>query len=139
MKSRPDSFLTLSSTALIPRARRSNTPFTSPPLIIHRKSVFRIRIRIIWSDPDTLQETWIRIRVAKKNVINIKLVDFRLDPDPLFPEVDPQIRIHIKMKRIRNTVEKENWNAIIKIFIFSRALCQPADIFGVIINSFTVT
>ena len=35
--------------------------------------------------------------------------DFRLDlvqdpdPDPLFPETDPMIRIHIKMKRIRNT------------------------------------
>ena len=25
------------------------------------------------------------------------------DPDPLFHETDPRIRIHIKMKRIRNT------------------------------------
>ena len=28
------------------------------------------RIRIIWPDPDPLQKTWIRIRVAKKIVIN---------------------------------------------------------------------
>ena len=28
------------------------------------------RIRIIWPDPDLLQEMWIRIRVAKKTVIN---------------------------------------------------------------------
>ena len=26
-----------------------------------------------------------------------------LDPDPLFPEVDPRIRIHVKMKRKRKT------------------------------------
>ena len=34
-----------------------------------------------------------------------RLIDFRsdLESDPLFPEVDPQIRIHIKMKWIRNT------------------------------------
>ena len=30
-------------------------------------------------------------------------LEFRSDPDPLFPEVDPLIRNHIKMKRIRNT------------------------------------
>ena len=34
-------------------------------------------------------------------------LDFRSDseqnPDPLFHETDPRIRIHIKMKRIRNT------------------------------------
>ena len=40
------------------------------------------------------------------------LFDFRSDPesdlDPLFPEVDLRIRIHIKKKRIRNTAEL-NW------------------------------
>ena len=39
---------------------------------------------------------------------NWNLFDFKSDPDPLFPEVDPLFpevdpRIHIKMKRIRNT------------------------------------
>ena len=29
--------------------------------------------------------------------------DLEQDPDPLFHETDPRIRIHIKMKRIRNT------------------------------------
>ena len=29
--------------------------------------------------------------------------DLEQDPDPLFRETDPRIRIHIKMKRIRNT------------------------------------
>ena len=28
--------------------------------------------------------------------------DLEQDPDPLFHETDPRIRIHIKMKRIRN-------------------------------------
>ena len=32
--------------------------------------------------------------------------DLEQDPDPIFHEADPRIRIHIKMKRIRNT-EKE--------------------------------
>ena len=30
--------------------------------------------------------------------------DLEQDPDPLFHETDPRIRIDIKMKRIRNTV-----------------------------------
>ena len=34
---------------------------------------------------------------------NWNLFDFRSDPDPLFLEADPRIRIHIKMKRIRKT------------------------------------
>ena len=29
--------------------------------------------------------------------------DLEQDPDPFFHETDPRIRIHIKMKRIRNT------------------------------------
>ena len=33
----------------------------------------------------------------------MNLFDFIADPDPLFLEVDPRIRIHIKMKRIWNT------------------------------------
>ena len=27
------------------------------------------------------------------------------DPDPLFPNVDPRIRIHVKMRWIRNAVQ----------------------------------
>ena len=54
-------------------------------------AVFRIRIWIIWLDPDPLQETLIRIRNS---------FDFRSDPD-LFSL--KRIRISIKMKRNWNT------------------------------------
>ena len=43
----------------------------------------------------------------KLEKLNWNLFDFRSDPnpeqdpDPLFPEADPRIRIHIKIKRIR--------------------------------------
>ena len=70
---------------------------------------FGSRIRIIWPDPDPLQETWIRIRVAIKNsdkltlnstnIIRIYIFFFYyyIFSDPLFPKVDPRIRIHIKL------------------------------------------
>ena len=37
----------------------------------------------------------------------LNLVSFRTDPlqDPRFHDMDPRIRIHIKMKRIRNSAE----------------------------------
>ena len=35
--------------------------------------------------------------------ISFFFFDFMTDPDPLYPEVDPRIRIHSKMKWIRNT------------------------------------
>ena len=55
--------------------------------------------------------------ILEKNIFDRKKVlkswyffDFRsdpeLDPDPLFHETDPRIRIHIKMKRIRNAADK---------------------------------
>ena len=76
------------------------------------------------SDPDPLQEMWIRIRVAKKIVINTlfclvhmnnklikniqkKIIGICLS-DPLFPEADPQILFRIKMERIRNTAGIHN-------------------------------
>ena len=39
------------------------------------------------------------------HISEIYFPDFRsdLDPDPLFHETDPRIRIHNKLKRIRNT------------------------------------
>ena len=40
----------------------------------------------------------------KKKVKKIYFHDFRSDPDPLFHETDSKIRIHFKMKRIRNTL-----------------------------------
>ena len=85
------------------------------------------RIRIIWPNPDPnpLLETWILIQVEKNDKKKIRIFLFlnhfsvkytwipnKLindkkktypEPDPLFPEVDPRIRIHIKMKWTRNT------------------------------------
>ena len=43
------------------------TKHTKELLELHMQAVFRIRIRIIWPDPDPLQETLIWILVAKKN------------------------------------------------------------------------
>ena len=41
--------------------------------------------------------------INDKQKIGWNFIDFRSDPDPLIPEVDPWIRIHIKMNWIRNT------------------------------------
>ena len=52
--------------------RYSSLKYLIPPIFfldIQCKAVFRIRIRIIWPDPDPLQETWIRFRIARKIVV----------------------------------------------------------------------
>ena len=41
--------------------------------------------------------------ISYKEKKNCNVFDFSSDPDPLISEVDPRIRIHIKMKRIPNT------------------------------------
>ena len=44
--------------------------------------------------------------------INIYPINDKTEPDPLFHETDPRIRIHVKMKRIRNTgVNKKKFYA----------------------------
>ena len=48
-----------------------------------------------------------KIRKKDWNLFDFLLdLDLKPDPGPLFPEVDPRIRIQIKMKRIRNTEKK---------------------------------
>ena len=52
-----------------------------------------------------ISEKYIFYRKKSKTKIDIFPSDLEQDPDPdpLFHETDPRIRIHIKMKRIRNT------------------------------------
>ena len=54
------------------------------------------------------RETHIKINQNYKNIIKknhyfLNFFEFGSDPDPLFPEVAPRSRIHIKMKWIRKT------------------------------------
>ena len=70
-----------------------------------------INIYPIINKADHISEKYIFYRKKKQNKSQY-FPDFRSDlepdPDPLFHETDPKIRIriHIKMKRIRNTGKK---------------------------------
>ena len=60
-----------------------------------------------------MNNKFINERIKKNSIISYKRerkkIDFRSDPNPLFPEVDPRIRIQIKMKWIHNT-NLGDWN-----------------------------
>ena len=61
-----------------------------------------INIYSINNKTDYISETYILYRKKSWYFPDFRS-DLEQDPDPLFHEMDPRIRIQIKMKRIRNT------------------------------------
>ena len=68
---------------------------------MHRHNRFRIDVCSV-ADPDPDPFGFYR-KKSKTKVDIFPILGRILGQDPLFHETDPRIRIHIKMKRIRNT------------------------------------